>query len=87
MVGEQEINPENDGEIFGWSLADQWTEIGSVYVFLLSIYNLIETPKDESPIIDSKGIKRGMQQYGFKLDVLDSDKVTPLNILEYFTLD
>lgn len=46
---------ENDGEIFGWSLADSWHHLGNVYFFLLSIFNLIETTKDSSPIIDTKG--------------------------------
>jgi len=54
-------DPDADGENFGWSLSDSWHEIGSVYIFLLSIFNLIDTPKDESPIIDTKGIKNGMQ--------------------------
>ena len=53
-------DPENDGEAFGWSLSDSWHEIGSVYFFLLSLFNLIDTPKDESPIIDTKGIKQGV---------------------------
>jgi len=79
-------DPENDGEAFGWSLSDSWHEIGSVYFFLLSLFNLIDTPKDESPIIDTKGIKQGVQAYSVHLDVFDTDKTTPLNILEYETL-
>ena len=54
---------EDEGETYGWNLSDSWHEIGSVYIFLLSLFNLIDTPKDESPIIDSKGIKNGMQNY------------------------
>jgi hypothetical protein len=46
---------EGDGETFGWALTDQWHHLGNVYYFLLSVYNLIETSKDESPIIDTKG--------------------------------
>ena len=79
-------DPDADGENFGWSLSDSWHEIGSVYIFLLSIFNLIDTPKDESPIIDTKGIKNGMQQYSVALEILDYDKTTPLNILEYETI-
>ena len=45
-------DPENDGDTFGWSLADSWTEVGTVYIFLISLYNLIPTAKDESPIIN-----------------------------------
>jgi len=47
---------ENDGETFGWALADSWHHLGNVFYFLLSVYNLIETNKDDSPIIDTKGI-------------------------------
>ena len=79
-------DPDGEGESFGWSLSDSWHEIGSVYIFLISLFNLIDTPKDESPIIDSKGIKNGMQQYSVHLEILDYDKTTPLNILEYETL-
>jgi len=74
---------EDDGETFGWSLSDSWHEIGSVYIFLISWYNLIETAKDESPIIDAKGIKNGSQEYCCLLEVLDFDRSTPLNIFEY----
>ena len=42
--------------------------------------------KDESPIIDSKGIKQGMQTYSLTLDLLDRDKTAKLNALEYETL-
>jgi len=77
---------EDEGETFGWNLSDSWHEIGSVYVFLLSLFNLIDTPKDDSPIIDSKGMKNGSQQYSVHLEILDHDRSTPLNILEYETL-
>jgi hypothetical protein len=46
---------ENDGETFGWALADSWHHVGNVYYFMLSLFNLIETTKDNSPIIDTKG--------------------------------
>jgi len=50
-----DIDTENDPEVFGWGLSDNWHHIGNFYYFLLSMYNLIETVKDESPIIDTKG--------------------------------
>ncbi len=67
---------DDEGETFGWNLSDSWHEIGSVYVFLLSLFNLIDTPKDDSPIIDSKGLKSGSQQYSVQLEILDHDKTT-----------
>ena len=79
-------DPEQDGESFGWGLADSWHEIGSVYIFLLAMFNLIETDKDECPIIDTKGIKNGMQNVSIHFEVLDYDKTTQLPILEYENL-
>ena len=79
-------DPENECEIFGWSLTDSWHEIGSVFIFLISWYNLIDTAKDESPIFDTKGIKNGTQEYSVHLSVLDYDRSTPLNIYEYETV-
>ena len=76
-----------DGEIFGWSLTDSWHHIGNVYYFLLSVYNLIETSKDETPIIDSKGLIQGKMNYGVKVEVLDSDQKTVLNPLDYENLN
>ena len=52
-------DPDDECEVFGWSLTDSWHEIGSVFIFLISWYNLIDI-KDESPIFDTKGIKNGM---------------------------
>lgn len=46
---------ENDGDTFGWALTDSWFHLGNVYYFLLSVFNLVETSKDSSPIIDTKG--------------------------------
>ena len=79
---------EEMGETFGWSLSDSWHEIGSVFIFLLSLFNLIDTPKDESPIIDSKGMKQGQLSYSVMLELLDHEKRSQpnLNIFEYETL-
>ena len=78
-------DPDDECETFGWSLTDSWHEIGSVFVFLISWYNLIDV-RDESPIFDSKGLKNGSQEYSAELSVLDYDRSTPLNIYEYETV-
>lgn len=78
---------ENDGETFGWSLSDSWHHIGNVYYFLLSIFNLIETAKDSSPIIDTKGSIQGNLTYSCNFELLDVDRQTKLNPLEYETLN
>ena len=76
----------NDDETFGWSLANEWIAIGNVFFFLLSIYNLIDVA-DESNIYDSKGIIVGKVQYGMGIKIFDSDKKTPLNLMDYETMD
>lgn len=80
------INDENDGEIFGYALAESWIKIGDVFIFLVSMLNLCETPKDESPIIDSKGIKQGAQNYAVFLELFEKDKKTKIDLIEYDTL-
>ena len=48
---------------------------------------MIETSKDETPIIDSKGLIQGKMNYGVKVEVLDSDQKTLLNPLDYENLN
>lgn len=77
----------NDGETFGWNLTDSWHHLGNVYYFLLSVFNLIETNKDQSPIIDTKGSIQGKLAYTVNFELYDVDKSTKLNPLEYETLN
>jgi len=78
---------ENDGETFGWALADSWHHVGNVYYFMLSLFNLIETTKDNSPIIDTKGSIQGNLQYSCSFELYDVDRTTKLNPLEYESLN
>lgn len=87
FVIEENIDHEADGEIFGWHLTDAWHHVGNVYYFMLSCFNLIETQKDESPIIDTRGNIQGKVQYSVGLQLFDSDGVSKLNILDYETLN
>ena len=82
-IDEDQINRDDDGEIFGWNLTDSWHHIGNVYYFLLAVFNLIETQKDETPIIDTKGISEGKMTYGISLELFDTDKTTQLNTLDF----
>lgn len=54
---------------------------------MLSIFNLIETSKDNSPIIDTKGSIQGNLQYACNFELYDVDKTTKLNPLEYESLN
>jgi hypothetical protein len=85
-IMEEEIDREGDGDIFGWALTDSWTYIGNVYYFLLSVFNLVEFSKDETPIIDSKGVIVGKMAYGMTFEILDTDHHTKLDPLDYETL-
>ena len=58
-----------------------------MYYFLLSVFNLIETHKDESPIIDTKGTIQGKCNYSVTLEAFDVDRSTKLNLLEYENLN
>ena len=68
-------------------MTDSWYHIGNVYYFLLSVFNLIETSKDNSPIIDTKGMIQGKLTYTVNFDLFDVDKSTKLNPLEYDSLN
>lgn len=80
-------NTENDGDTFGWALTDSWFHLGNVYYFLLSVFNLVETSKDSSPIIDTKGSIQGKLTYTVNFELFDVDKTTKLNPLEFETLN
>lgn len=81
-----DINTENDGEIFGWALTNQWHHVGNMYYFLLSAFNIIETKQDESPIIDSKGYIQGHIDYSIFLSVVDSD-LKGIDLTDYESLN
>lgn len=68
-------------------MTDSWHHIGNVYYFLLAVFNLIETQKDETPVIDTKGLSEGKMSYGVTMEVLDVDKNTVLNMLEFENLN
>lgn len=80
--GEDESERANDDETFGWSLAEQWIPIGTVFLFLQSIYFFLEV-NDEQNIYDSKGLKVGSLQVALNLKLFDSNKKTPLNMIDF----
>jgi len=44
-----------DDSAFGFDLDSNKTIIGHFYIFLMTIYNLIDVKSDRTPVIDSKG--------------------------------
>ena len=67
------IDHDDDGEIFGWDLADTWQHIGTGFVFLVTMYNLCENIEESTTIINSKGIVDGNLNYSMQLEILDDD--------------
>jgi hypothetical protein len=62
---------DKDKYIFGLEKKLSHDLIGYVYYFLISMYNLIETKNDETPIIDTKGNIKGRVNYSCTFDILD----------------
>ena len=78
---------EDDAEIFGWNLVDCWQNIGTGFVFLITMFNLCENINEETIIIDPKGEKAGDLDYCLSLELIDEDKTTPLKMQLYESVD
>ena len=74
----QDADKANDEETFGWNLADAWHQVGNVYIFLLSIFNLCNFDEEYCPIYDSKGEKVGDLLFAADIKIFDSDQKTEL---------
>ena len=70
---------EDDGEIFGWDLADCWQNIGTAFIFLVTMFNLCDNKEETTTIIDSNGQKAGDLNYSLCLEMLEEDQYTPVN--------
>lgn len=57
MFDDDEIQqvPEVDDAAFGFDMDSNKTHIGNFYIFLATIYNMIDLKLDRTPIIDPKG--------------------------------
>ena len=51
------------------------------------MFNLCDNTKETTTIIDSNGQKAGDLNYSLRLEMLDEDQVTPVNIKLYETVD
>lgn len=76
----------NDKYVFGLEKKLEHDLIGYVYYFLVSMYNLIETRNDETPVIDSKGNLKGRVGYSVAFDVLDPFTNLPIDTTEHDSL-
>lgn len=70
----------NDKFVFGLEKKITHDLIGYVYYFLISMYNLIETKNDETPIIDVKGNIKGRVSYSVYFEGLDPFTLNPIEL-------
>ena len=52
-----------DDTAFGFDLDSNKQIVGHFYIFLMTIYNLIDVKGDKTPVIDSKGNIQGYVRY------------------------
>jgi hypothetical protein len=62
---------EDEGDIWGLMIRDDWHLIGNVFIFMDSLALLLGTPSDEAPIIDTKGREQGKLAYSIDLKLFD----------------
>lgn len=63
---------EVDDSAFGFDLDSNISIIGHFYIFLMTIYKLVEVTEDTTPIIDNKGQIQGHIKYSISFKVIDS---------------
>ena len=57
-------------------MAESWHNVGSIYVFLISFFNLCNFDEEYCTIYDNKGDKVGDLSFGADLKILDTDQKT-----------
>lgn len=75
-----------DDSAFGFDMDSNKTHIGNFYIFLATIYNMIDLKLDRTPIIDPKGQVQGYVKYSLSFQVFDGDMEIP-DLIEYETLN
>ena len=84
----EEFDPRTiDDNAFGFDMDSNNTHIGNFYIFLATIYNMIDLKLDRTPIIDPKGTVQGYVQYSLGFQVFeDYGDVEIHDLIEYETL-
>jgi hypothetical protein len=62
----------NEGQIFGLEVRNDAKLIGNVYLYCDSLSQLLETINDETPILNTKGEKKGVMRYSLVPKILDA---------------
>lgn len=86
-------DPDNDFDLkniddsaFGFDLDSNNSIIGHFYIFLMTLYNLIEIKQDKTPIIDNKGQIQGYVKYGLNFEVFETYGDQIKDLLDYESL-
>ena len=75
-----------EGEIFGLEIKDEWHLIGNVYVFMDSVGFLLDTIKDQAPIIDLNGEQKGKLVYSLEPKMYD-DNGEQMNLMLFDSIE
>lgn len=74
--------------VFGISRDSNMTLIGNFYIFLATVYNMIDVKIDKTPIMDTKGQITGFAHYGLSFKVLEPYGESEIReLIEYETLN
>lgn len=74
--------------VFGIGEESSQTLIGNFYIFLATVYNLIDVKVDKTPIMDTKGQITGYAHYGLSFKVLEPYGESEIReLIEYETLN
>lgn len=74
--------------VFGVGQDSSMTLIGNFYIFLATVYNMIDVKVDKTPIMDTKGQITGYVHYGLSFKVLEAYGDSEIReLIEYETLN
>ena len=75
-----------DDSAFGFDLDSNNSIIGHFYIFLMTVYNLIDIKQDKTPIIDNKGQIQGYVKYSLNFEIFETFGDQIKDLLDYESL-
>jgi len=78
-------NFDDDAKIFGVLLKNDWNCIGTAYIYLEALGNLLEIKNDCTPLIDNKGVKNGELRYSMVPKYFENKREQ--NLLEFNSVE
>ena len=85
---DNDVNLDNiDDSVFGFDMDSNNSIIGHIYIFLATIFNLIDVKMDRTPIIDTKGDIQGYVRYQLGFQIFEQfGNIEVTDLIEYETL-